>query len=112
MLHAPSAVRQSMGPSDRVSGDGWCTGVSCRLLAGREERSEKRDQRGHLGRVQILAICGHLPATLQHLADQLVVREPGGHVVERRSALSALASQAVTVTALLALHEQRALQLQ
>ena len=75
-------------------------------------RREERDERRDLGRAQVLAVRRHVAAALQDLPDQLVARESRRDVVERRPAQAALAAERVAVAALLALHQQRALQLE
>ncbi len=76
------------------------------------QRLEERDQRRHLRGAQVLAVGGHVAAALQHLADQLIARQPRRDVVERRAAQAALAAERVAVAALLALQDERALQLE
>src|ERR1700751_516249 len=69
---------------------------------------EKRDQRRGLSRTQIFSISRHVSATLDHLADQLVVREAKCDAVERRSALAAHVIKRMAVATLLSLEDQSA----
>src|SRR5258708_4787921 len=49
---------------------------------------EKCYERGSFRRAQILAVRGHVAASLDHLADELVLREPNRNTVQRRTSLS------------------------
>src|SRR5215467_8217871 len=73
---------------------------------------EERHQRGGLRRAEVLAVRGHVAAALNHLPNQLVLREPYRHAVESRASLPAAICQCMTVAALLRLKNQRALPLQ
>ena len=64
----------------RIPGDGPPGGMQC---------FKKCDERGYLRRVQIVAVCGHVAAPLDHLADELVQREPYSNTVESRTSLPA-----------------------
>ena len=75
-------------------------------------RPEERDDRRHLGGAEVLPVGGHVAAALENLAHQLIVRQARRDVVQRGTALPALATERVTVPALLALQQQRALQLE
>src|SRR5260370_3662093 len=75
-------------------------------------RGEECDDRVDLRGREILAVCRHVAATLNDLANDLIAREARGSVVERRPAQPALAVERVTIAALLALHEQSALELE
>src|SRR5262245_42561000 len=94
---ARPAMRRDTGP---VWGDSW------------PQRSHERDERVDFSRVQILAIGRHVAATLQNLTDELIARLTRRDAVERRSALSAFAAEAVAGPALLVLQHQRALKLE
>src|SRR5205807_10434799 len=64
------------------------------------------------GRTQILAVGRHVPAALQHLANELIASLPARYAVERRASLASLIAQTVAGAALLVLQHQRALQLE
>src|ERR1700751_2400646 len=49
---------------------------------------EKCDEGGRLRRAQILPICRHVAATLDHLANELIWREPHGNAVECGTSLA------------------------
>ena len=49
---------------------------------------EKCDERGGLRRAQILAVRRHVATALNHLADELVLRQPQRDTVECRTALA------------------------
>src|SRR5262245_2935116 len=85
--------------------------LACRRLACRMERREKRDKRGGFRRTQVLAVCRHVAAPLNDLANELVLREAGGDAVETRAALAAGIAKGVTVAALLCLEDERTLSL-
>src|SRR5689334_8293760 len=76
------------------------------------QRLKKFDQCGRLGRTQVLAIGRHVPAALNHLANQLIRRETDSNLVELWSALAALAAEGMAVVTLLGLKNQSALVLQ
>src|SRR5260370_41902469 len=73
---------------------------------------EKSDERGGLCRAQILAIRWHVATALDHLADELVLRQPHRNTVECRTALPASLSEGMAVAALFDLKDERALPLQ
>src|SRR5258708_32638681 len=73
---------------------------------------EKCDERGGLRRAQILAVRRHVATALDHLADELVLRQPHRHTVEGRTALPAALSEGMAVAALFDLKHERALPLQ
>src|SRR5580700_5809071 len=76
------------------------------------QRLEKCHQRSGLRRTQGFSVGGHVAATLNHLPDELILRELDGDTIERRPALSPDASQCVAVVALLGLKNQRTMALQ
>src|SRR5215467_11543591 len=76
------------------------------------QRHHERDERVDFSRAQILAVGGHVAATLQNLADELVARLARRDAVERRPALSSFTAEAVAGPALLVLQHQRALELE
>src|SRR5215470_2588331 len=72
---------------------------------------KKGDQRRGLRWTQVLSIRGHVPAALNHLSNELVLREPHCHAVESGSSLSTTLSKGMTITTLLHLKDERALPL-
>src|SRR5262249_7332491 len=76
------------------------------------ERFHEGHQRGGLRWAQALAVGGHVPSALDHLADELIRVEPDGDRIERRTALAAAISERMAVVALLGLEDQGALTLQ
>src|SRR5260370_35180930 len=74
----------------------------------RPQRLQKRDQRAHFGWAYGLGIRRHVAASLDHLANQLIAREPRGDHVQGRAALASMAIQAVAIPALLILQNQSA----
>ena len=76
------------------------------------QRLQKCDERRGLRRTQVLSIGRHVAATLDHLADELVLREPYGNTVESRTSLSTLVAKRMAVAALLDLENERALPLE
>src|SRR5262249_61713884 len=80
--------------------------------AMRGERFEEGDERGRLRRAQVLSVGRHVPAALDHLADQLILREPHRDAVQRGPALTTRAAQRVAVAALLELQDQRSVPLE
>src|SRR5215468_9881148 len=91
---------------------GHFRGGASRRLARGAQRLHEGDEGVHLGRRQILAVGGHVPATLEHLSHELVGGEPRRHAVEGGTALAAFSAQAVAVAALLVLDHERALELE
>jgi hypothetical protein len=73
------------------------------------ERLEKGDQRRGLRRIQILSIRGHVAAPLNHLADELIRRQPDRDRVECWSSLATELAERVAVVALLRLKNERSL---
>jgi hypothetical protein len=65
------------------------------------QRLKKCDKSCCLRRAQILAVRGHVAATLDDLANQLILSQPHGNGIECRSALSTLIIERVAVVALL-----------
>ena len=72
---------------------------------------KKRNQGSRLRRTQILSVSGHVAASLDHLSNQLILREPYGNAVERGSSLPAKVSERMAIAALLDLEDERALPL-
>src|SRR6266478_3500612 len=73
---------------------------------------EKCDERGGLCGTQVLPVRRHVAASLDHLADELVLREPHGDAIQRRASLPAQLPEGVAVAALLDLKNKRALPLE
>src|ERR1700722_6449843 len=79
-------------------------------LAARMHRGQECDDRVDLRRSEVLAVSRHVAAALNYLANDLVPCETRGSVVERGTAHPAVAAERMAIAALLALHQQRALQ--
>src|SRR5229473_6162570 len=73
---------------------------------------EKCHKRGCLRRTQVLPVRRHVAASLDHLADELILREPHGDAIQRRASLPAQLPEGMAVAALLGLKNKRALPLQ
>src|SRR5258707_2924740 len=86
-------------------------GIARGSLPSRMQGFEKCDERRCLRRTQILPVCGHVAASLDHLADKLVLREPHGNAIQSRPSLPAALPEGVAVAALLNLKNERALAL-
>src|SRR5882724_11478335 len=87
-------------------------GVLRRLLPGGMECFEERHERRGLGGTQVLSICRHVAAALDHLPDELVFRQSDGDGVEPWTALPTFAIERVAVVALLHLEHERSLPLE
>src|SRR5206468_10077934 len=81
-------------------------------LSSRMQSFKKRNQGSRLRRTQILSVGGHVSATLDHLADKLVLRKTRGDTVQSRASLPATLTKRMTVAALLDLEDERALPLE
>src|SRR5216684_1764137 len=92
--------------------DGGPRGVVRGRLPGRMERLEECHERSGLRRAEVLSIARHVATALDHLADQLVLREPDGDSIERRPALPSRAFERVAVAALLELQDERSVSLE
>src|SRR5581483_278558 len=68
-----------------------------------------RHERCSLRWRQVLAVRRHVAASLNHLPDELVLRQPHSHRVQSRTAFSAILAEGMAVAALLNLEDQRAL---
>src|SRR5579859_2822111 len=77
--------------------------VPRRPLALGMQGSKKAHQRSHFCRRQIFSVSRHVSASLQHLADELVIGKPCRHVVQCGSALYTHPADHVAVPALLLL---------
>src|SRR6266478_2395068 len=94
-----------------ITEDNVASGFARRSLSSRVERCEKSDQGRGLRRTQILPICRHVSAALDHLADELVLRQSHGNAVQSRTTLSAALAKRMAVAALLDLENERTLTL-
>src|SRR6266852_8684551 len=83
----------------------------CGSLAQGMQGLEKGDQCGGFRWTQVFSVGGHVAASLDHLADELVLREPHGNAVQSRTSFSATISKRMAVAALLRLKYERALPL-
>src|SRR5215472_11277071 len=80
--------------------------VACGRLPCRMQALKKGHEGRRLWRTQILAISRHVATALNHLPNQLVLREAHRYAIQRRSSLSSGARQGMAVAALLALKNQ------
>ena len=78
-------------------------GFAGRSLAYGVECLEKRDKRRGFRWAQVLSVCRHVAASLNYLADELVLREPHGNAVERGTPLPAEFTERMAIAALLLL---------
>ena len=85
--------------------------IAGRSLAWGVQSLEKRDKSSRLCGAQIFSICRHVAASLNHLADELVLREPHGNVVERWTSLSPELTERMAIAALLHLKYESPLSL-
>src|ERR1700691_5768344 len=79
----------------------------CCWVQGLKESYERRS----LCRTQVVPIRRHVAAALNHLPNELVLREPHGNAIQGRAPLSAHVAKRVAVAALLDLKHQRTLAL-
>src|SRR5580693_8847179 len=84
------------------------SGTLCCWVQGLEESYERRS----LCRTQVVAIGGHVAAALNHLPNELVLRQPHSNAVQGWPPLSTRVAKRVAVAALLDLKHQRTLPLQ
>src|SRR5438445_8891214 len=75
------------------------------------QRFEERDECCRLRRTQILSVCWHVAAALDHLADELVLRQSHSNTIQRGTSLAATFTDGMAVTALLHLENERTLSL-
>src|SRR4029453_3842181 len=73
---------------------------------------EEGDESRGLRRAEVLAVGRHVAAALDDLADEVVLRQAPGDVVEGGAALAAALLERMAVAALLDLEDQRALSLE
>jgi hypothetical protein len=86
-------------------------GVACRSLPSRMQGFEKCNEGRRLCRTQVFPVRGHVPAPLDNLADELVLRQAHRNGVQRGTSLPARLPKGMAVTALLNLENERALPL-
>ena len=79
----------------------------CRWVQGLEKRYKRRG----LCRTQVVSIGRHVAAALNHLPDELVLRQPHGNAVQGWPPLSTRVAKRVAVAALLDLKHERTLPL-
>src|SRR5260370_26062126 len=60
--------------------------VTRRRLPSGMERLQERDQRSRLCRTQVASVRRHVATTLNHLSDELILREPHRPLIESRAA--------------------------
>src|SRR5580704_3231475 len=75
------------------------------------KRDEKLDQRGHFRRREIFPVGGHVAATLENLANELIFSEACRDVIESGSAQAANSAERMAVPTLLGLEDDRPLPL-
>jgi hypothetical protein len=75
------------------------------------QRLEERDQSGGFRRTQILPVGRHVAATLNHLPNELIMRQEDRYAVESGATLPALVVKRVAVVALLHLEYESTLPL-
>src|SRR5258707_882735 len=80
-------------------------------LPSRMQGLKKGDERRGFRRTQVLPIRGHVAASLDHLADELVLRQPHSDAIQRRASLPAHLTQRMAVAALFDLKDECALTL-
>src|SRR5262250_1677291 len=80
--------------------------IACGSLPFRMQSLKKCHKRGRLCRTQILSVGRHIAPALNHLANELVLREPHRNAVECRSSLSAKIPKRMTVATLFGLKNQ------
>src|SRR5258705_1105809 len=92
---------------DLACPEGGCSrSVTRRRLTRWVQRLKKRHQCSRFRRAQVFSIGGHVPATLNYLANELVFGEVQGHTVQRRPALASSVIQRMTVVTLLSLKNE------
>jgi hypothetical protein len=94
-----------------VTQDNVARGFARRRLSLRVERCKKRYQGRGLRWAQIFPVRRHIAATLDYLADQLVLRQSHRDTIERRPSLAAEFTKRMAISALLGLKYERALPL-
>src|SRR5580704_3569683 len=82
-----------------------------RSLPSRMQGFEECDERRCFRWTQVFPERWHVAASLDHLANELVLREPDGNAVQSRASLAATLPEGVAVATLLGLKDERALPL-
>src|SRR6185437_4865286 len=72
--------------------------VGCGPLRGRMQRLQKSDQCRNFCWRKIFPVRRHIASALNHLANELVIGESSGDIVERRTALTTIAAQGVAIS--------------
>src|ERR1700678_682779 len=85
--------------------------ITSRTLCCWVQGPEKGYERRGLCRTQVVSIGRHVATALNHLPNELVLRQPHGNAVQRWPSLSTRVAKRVAVAALLDLKHQRALPL-
>ena len=100
-----------LGVAARWSGLGGDSagGVAGRRLLGWVKSFEESDEGGGLRRTEVFAVGGHVAATLDDLANQLILCEKKSDFVEGGATLAAVVAESVAIVALLELEDERAL---
>src|SRR5271155_1751903 len=75
-------------------------------LICRMQRFEEGNERSGLRRAQVFPVSRHIAAPLDHLADELVLREPNGNAIQGRASLPSGFTQRMAVAALFALEDK------
>src|SRR5439155_10068140 len=86
--------------------------IARRSLSRRVQRLEKCDECGRLRWTQVFPIRRHVAASLNHLPDELVLREPHRNAVQGRASFPAGPSKGMAVAALFDLKNESALPLE
>src|SRR5215813_2392665 len=86
-------------------------GVAGRSLACGMHSFEKRNKRCGFRWAQVFSVSRHVPASLNHLADELVLCKPHGNTVECWASLSAEFTKRMAIAALLGLKHESSLPL-
>src|ERR1700730_17968985 len=86
--------------------------VTRRGLSGRAQCLEKRHECSRLRGTQVFSVGWHVAAALDHLANELILRELYSDSIQIWATLSAGAAQRMAVVALLRLKNERPLPLQ
>src|SRR3984885_6778281 len=84
-------------------------GITSRTLRCWVQGLEESYERRSLCRTQAVPIGRHVAAALNHLPNELVLRQPNGNAVQGWSPLSTRVAKRVAVAALLDLKNERAL---
>src|ERR1700733_2106369 len=86
--------------------------ITSRILCCWVQGLKESHQRRSLGWTQVVPIGRHVAAALNHLPNELVLRQPHGNAVQGWPPLSTRVAKRVAVAALLDLKHQRTLPLQ